>query len=431
MVDVVPFQGFLYDENKAGPLAQLIAPPYDVIKPPAQDALYEKNPHNIVRLILGKQFPEDGEGDNRYTRSAATFAEWIDNGILARDAEPGFYLYSQRYEYEGRQVDRSGFFARVRLEDFSAGNICPHEFTLAKAKQDRTQLLRACRANFSPIFGLFSDAGGEVDAALAAPMEREPLASIEEDGVAHRFWRLQDAALTASVAKMFRDKKIYIADGHHRYETALAYHKENGDRVPDSAHVMMFLTNLDSPNLAVYAIHRQVKCPQAFDREAFIARAKEFFDLDSMDADASPESVKSALEAAGKEGIAFCVYLGKGSLYLMKVKDPDRALEFFDPGESPELKVLDAAQLHTLAIREILGVDAKKPEDQARLSYTIHIDEAMANIDAGKFDVAFFMNHTPAAQVRDLAERGVRLPQKSTYFYPKLLSGLVINRFEP
>jgi uncharacterized protein (DUF1015 family) len=230
MVDVVPFNGLLFNQAKIGSLERVTSPPYDVISSIQQEALYEKSPYNIVRLIFGKEFSGDDEKNNRYARAARLFRQWIDEGVLIRDEKPGFYIYSQEYEVHGKPVRRLGFFARIKLEDFSAGNICPHEFTLAKAKKDRTLLLQACHANFSPIFGLFSDPEGTIDRNLEECVNQEPIAIINEDAVVHRFWRLQDAKTVSFLSESFKGKKVYIADGHHRYETALAFHKERGER---------------------------------------------------------------------------------------------------------------------------------------------------------------------------------------------------------
>ncbi|MCH7920733.1 MAG: DUF1015 domain-containing protein, partial [Planctomycetes bacterium] len=220
MVEVVPFHGLLYNEGTAGPLAELVAPPYDVIRPDLQEALYAKNPYNVVRLILGRQNETDDDNNNRYTRAAVDFTEWQAQDILKKDERPGFYVYSQEYTFNGKTNNRVGFFARVRLEDFSAGNICPHEFTLAKAKQDRTQLIRACKANFSPVFGLYSDPKGALDGKLAEIVQHPPLAVIEENAILNRLWRVNDSATLDFLSAQFAEKKITIADGHHRSASA-------------------------------------------------------------------------------------------------------------------------------------------------------------------------------------------------------------------
>jgi uncharacterized protein (DUF1015 family) len=430
MVEVVPFNGLRYNEEKSGPLSELIAPPYDVIRPDLQEELYARNPYNVVRLILGKQFEDDNDSNSRYTRSAKDFADWQSKNILKEDAAPSFYVYSQEYTFNGQTNNRIGFFARVRLEDFDKGNICPHEFTLAKAKKDRAQLIRACRANFSPVFGLFSDPVGTIDGKLAKIIEQPPLAEIDEDSVIHRMWQVDDAETVQFLSGSFKDKKVYIADGHHRYETSLAYYKEHGAEVPDSAHVMMFLTNLDAQSLAIYPIHRQLKCPTAFNQETFIEQVGPYFNVELLPRGQTADQLTVLLEKSGKDEIAFCAYLGQGEALLLRLKDVENIVPFM--GEDANgLKVLDVYQLHTLVLRELLGIDTHNPEHQQYITYNVRTGESMANVDAGTFDLVIFMNATRMDQVRQLAEKGVRLPQKATYFYPKLLSGLVINHFKP
>ena len=216
MIEVIPFHGLLYNTKVTGPLIEVTAPPYDVIPPALQESLYQKNPHNVVRLILGKEFSTDSEMGNRYTRASDTFRQWLEEGILVRDPQPGFYLYSQEYEFEGGKFCRTGFFARVKAEAFSKGNLLPHEFTLAKAKTDRTRLLNACHANFSPIFGLYSDPEGNIDSLLKDEGNLEPLSVIDDGSVVHRIWRLNNPTVCQEISNRIRDKKIYIADGHHR-----------------------------------------------------------------------------------------------------------------------------------------------------------------------------------------------------------------------
>jgi len=437
MVEIAPFNGLRYNEEKSGPLSELIAPPYDVIRPNMQEELYARNSYNVVRLILGKQYDDDNESNSRYTRSAKDFADWQAQDILKEDAEPSFYVYSQEYTFNGKTHNRVGFFARVKLEDFSAGNICPHEFTLAKAKKDRAQLIRACRANFSPVFGLFSDPGGGIDRKLATITQQPPLTEIDEDSVVHRMWKVDDEETIRFLTESFKDKKIYIADGHHRYETSLAYHQEHGAEVPDSAHVMMFLTNLDAQSLAIYPIHRQLKCPKTFTKEQCIQQKEQciqqlepYFHMEHLPQGQSSSQLIARLEQSGGEGVAFCAYLGDGKALLLKLKDVENVVPFMGE-DALDLKVLDVYQLHTLILRELMGIDTRKPEHQQYITYNVRTAEAMDNVDAGKFDLAIFMNATRMDQVRQLAEKGIRLPQKATYFYPKLLSGLVINRFKP
>jgi uncharacterized protein (DUF1015 family) len=430
MIEVIPFHGLLYD-TATHPLIEVTAPPYDVIPPALQESLYQKNPHNIVRLILGKEFSTDSEMDNRYIRASKTFRQWQEEGVLVRDSQPGFYLYSQEYEFEGGKFCRTGFFARVKTEAFSKGNILPHEFTLAKAKTDRTHLLNACHANFSPIFGLYSDPEGNIDSLLKDDGKLEPVSVIDDGSVVHRIWRLNNASVCQKISDRIRDKKIYIADGHHRYETALAFAEANQEKVEDCSHVMMFLTNMDSDSMSIFPIHRVAKSPQPFDRESFLQKVGEYFDIAPWSGPLNGTEVKSRLQELGNKQITFCTYMGKDHTFILTVKDPRNVLPLLDSNEPKDMQILDVMQLHAILFRHILKIDTREIAGQQYVSYKVNSDEAMGLVDSGESDVAFFMNPTLIDQVRRLAEKGIRLPQKATFFYPKLLSGLVINKFGP
>jgi len=430
MIEVIPFHGLLYD-TATHPLIEVTAPPYDVIPPALQESLYQKNPHNIVRLILGKEFSTDSEMDNRYIRASKTFRQWLEEGVLVRDSQPGFYLYSQEYEFEGGKFCRTGFFARVKTEAFSKGNILPHEFTLSKAKTDRTHLLNACHANFSPIFGLYSDPEGNIDSLLKDDGKLEPVSVIDDGSVVHRIWRLNNASVCQKISDRIRDKKIYIADGHHRYETALAFAEANQEKVEDCSHVMMFLTNMDSDSMSIFPIHRVAKSPQPFDRESFLQKVGEYFDIAPWSGPLNGTEVKSRLQELGNKQITFCTYMGKDHTFILTVKDPRNVLPLLDSNEPKDMQILDVMQLHAILFRHILKIDTREIAGQQYVSYKVNSDEAMGLVDSGESDVAFFMNPTLIDQVRRLAEKGIRLPQKATFFYPKLLSGLVINKFGP
>ena len=430
MIEVIPFHGLLYD-TATHPLIEVTAPPYDVIPPALQESLYQKNPHNIVRLILGKEFSTDSEMDNRYIRASKTFRQWQEEGVLVRDSQPGFYLYSQEYEFEGGKFCRTGFFARVKTEAFSKGNILPHEFTLSKAKTDRTHLLNACHANFSPIFGLYSDPEGNIDSLLKDDGKLEPVSVIDDGSVVHRIWRLNNASVCQKISDRIRDKKIYIADGHHRYETALAFAEANQEKVEDCSHVMMFLTNMDSDSMSIFPIHRVAKSPQPFDRESFLQKVGEYFDIAPWSGPLNGTEVKSRLQELGNKQITFCAYMGKDHTFILTVKDPRNVLPLLDSNEPKDMQILDVMQLHAILFRHILKIDTREIAGQQYVSYKVNSDEAMGLVDSGESDVAFFMNPTLIDQVRRLAEKGIRLPQKATFFYPKLLSGLVINKFGP
>jgi uncharacterized protein (DUF1015 family) len=429
MIEVIPFHGLLYNTKVTGPLIEVTAPPYDVIAPALQESLYQKNPHNVVRLILGKEFSTDSEMDNRYSRASDTFRQWQEAEVLVRDEQPSLYLYSQEYEFEGGKFCRTGFFARVKTEAFNKGNILPHEFTLAKAKTDRTRLLNACHANFSPIFGLYSDPEGNIDSLLKDESNLKPLSVIDDGSVVHRIWRLSNSTVCEKITNQIREKKIYIADGHHRYETALAFAESNQDKVDDCSHVMMFLTNMDSDSMSIFPIHRVAKSPEPFDRETFLQKAGEYFDIAPWTGPLNGAEVKSRLKELGKKQITFCAYMGKDQTYILTVKDPRNVLPLLDEAEPKEMHVLDVAQLHAILFRHVLKIDTREKDQQKYVSYKVNSEEGMGLVDTDDYDVAFFMNPTLIDQVRKLAEKGIRLPQKATFFYPKLLSGLVINKF--
>lgn len=429
MTEVIPFRGLLYDQSKVGFLKFVTAPPYDLIQPDLQEELYHRNPFNVIRLILGKEYPEDTSEENRYTRSAKFFKNWVEDEIFLEDEKPCFYGYSQEYNRDGQVVKRIGFFARVKLEEFDKGNICPHEFTLEKAKNDRSQLIKACRANFSPIFGLFSDPSGGVEAKLSESGNGNEIGVVEQPGVVHRVWKIENPDTIEFFTQEFRDKKIYIADGHHRYETALAYNRSQNES-DDSSHVMMFLADLDSDSLSVLPIHRLVKTAKEFNPESFISELESYFEIEPLSPKISPEEISDHLNKLQKQSkIAFVAYLRRDKFYSLTLKKPEAAVPFFEEDEPAELQVLGVTQLHTIAIKKILGVNTRLPENQQKVSYTIEIPHAIEKIDAGIGDVAFFLNPTLPSQVKELAGKGIRLPQKATYFYPKLLSGLVLNKF--
>ena len=389
MIEVISFKGLLYNLDIIGSLDEVTAPPYDVLSADQQEVLYQKNPHNVVRLILGKESEKDSETDNRYTRSAKFFEDWINEGILKRDDEPGFYIYSQEYELEGEYFCRIGFFALVKTEDFSEENICPHEFTLAKAKTDRTKLLNACHANFSPIFGLYSDPEGKIDFFLQEGIKSKPLSVIDDNKVAHKLWRLNNTEKNKKICDQIRDKKIYIVDGHHRYETALAFAKDNEDKVIDSAHVMMFLTNMDSDSMSIFPIHRVVKSPTPFDLVKFLEQVSEYFDVIPWTTEVSGPEIKSRLKEFGKDRITFCAYMGKNQTYTLIAHDPKNILPLLDKNEPKDLQLLDIMQLHAIIFREFFDIDTRDIAGQQYVSYKVNSEEAMAIVDAGDYDVAF------------------------------------------
>jgi uncharacterized protein (DUF1015 family) len=430
MAEIAPFRGILYDVAKAGAAARLLAPPYDVISPSERAALAALDPHNCVRLIL----PE-GEGDQKYAHAAATLRAWLTDGILRRDDAPALYRYHQSFTAEGRSATRKGFICRVRLARFDEGVVLPHERTLSGPKADRLKLKRACRAHLSQVFGLYSDPARATDEPFAA-VEREPpaLEGTTSDGVTQRLWRLGDAALQARVVAALADKKIYIADGHHRYETMLALRDElraesHGRPRSSVEYGTIFLANMDDPGLLVFPTHRVVHGLRGFDLEGVLARARTFFTVEESAPGEAP-AVRAQLAERGRVAPTFALASGARLFYL--ALQQNAALDRVAALRGPQvLRTLDVTLLHALVIEELLGIDRAAQEAEAHLRYLKDTAQALAEARAPDVQAVLLMNPTRVEQVRAVADAGEVMPQKSTFFYPKLASGLVINPIDP
>jgi uncharacterized protein (DUF1015 family) len=437
MADVRPLPGIRYAAE--GELAALVTPPYDVISPEAQTRYYERHPHNLIRLELGRDEPGDDGLSNKYTRAAVTFAEWRLRGIMRQDP-PSLYLYEQRFHSGGQPYTRQGLLARVRLEPWDAGVILPHERTLAKPKDDRLQLTRACAATVSPIMAGYDDERGKLDAALAPIRAGKPdLALTDDAGEEHRVWIVRDARLANTTADYFATCQLYILDGHHRYETALAYRDEvrglHKDLTLDDStnFTMMVLTAIQDPGLVVLPTHRIVRDVPAARIAGLQDRLEEYFSAEPLEAGAG-DALLASLEAAGRQErrIAFVVLRPEGA-QLLRLKPEGAAamdrLAAESGGASEAWRRLDVAVLHTLVLRHMLGIGDEAVAAGEHVTYTRDAGDALTAVRRrkGGAPLAVLLNATPPAAVRDVAGAGERMPQKSTYFYPKLLSGLVIN----
>ncbi|MGQ9497072.1 MAG: DUF1015 domain-containing protein [Desulfotomaculales bacterium] len=426
MAVVVPVRGLRYNPEAVEDLAAVVTPPYDVITPEAQAQYYARHPYNIIRLEYGKEEPGDDEMNNRYTRAAAAFAAWRERGVLIREKTPAFYLYEQEFQVRGKRMRRHGFFCAVRLERFERGVIMPHEETLAGPKKDRLELLRACRANFSPIFGLYADREGSVLAALLRAAGEPAVSFYDELGHAHRLWVITDAGTVNAVRDRLADRRILIADGHHRYETALAYADEQAGPGPHR-YVMMVLVNLYDPGLVILPTHRLVREIGKLSLGAFMDALEEQFEI----AEAPPASAwnfdafLAGLASRGRH--AFGLYAGRDRLYILKLRGDVPVQRLLPQDRSPAWRELDVAVLHHLVLHRILGIGPRECENGKALAYTRDAEGALRRVDGGEYRLAFFLNPTRVEEVVAVAEAGDRMPQKSTYFYPKLITGLVIN----
>jgi uncharacterized protein (DUF1015 family) len=407
-----------------------------------QERYYNASPHNLVRIILGKRQSTDTSGENPYTRAASSFRDWRRQGILLQDAEPSIYRYIQRFSAPSPnnavQFERQGFIALGKIEDYSSSVVFRHEQTLAKPKADRLDLLRATEAHFGQIFMLYSDPGAEIDQTLASA-EAPDMEMSDEYGVLHRVWKISDSGTIEQVRKKMRDKKLIIADGHHRYETALNYRTERRTQAEDKGKklreypaapyefAMMTFVNMDSPGLLILPTHRVVHGLTNFSADSFRSAASKLFTVDEADPSVTPERAITMLREAGHTGTSILAVTRERSFLLSRQKP---AAEGFE-NVSVRQQGLDVVQLHKGLLEHVLGISETAIRDQTNLTYVRDAGEALNSVRAGNADIAFLMNPVRIEQVRDIAFGGEVLPQKSTDFYPKLLSGLTIYALEP
>jgi uncharacterized protein (DUF1015 family) len=428
MAEIFPFKAVRYDPHQVR-LEDVVTQPYDKITPEMQTAYYERSTHNLVRIILGKSGETDKPAFNVYTRAAEYLHDWRASGILKQDAEPSVYLYSQTFTIPGTRdlTERRGLTVVGRIHDYSDGVVFRHEQTLSKPREDRLNLLRATRAHFGQIFMLYSDPQAEIDALLKT--EEEPdISVLDEYEVLHRVWRIHDPAVVHAIQQHMRDKKLLIADGHHRYETSLTYRNEcrakTGTTDLSASHefVMMTLVRMEDRGLVVLPTHRIVHGVAGFDREVMLEGARRFFEITRIDLRTENRSATTLLEEAGENGTAFVAVTRQGP-YLLRAKK--RAVTAALKDVSAKQRSLDVVQLHKIMLERVLGISEEAVREQTNVKYERDAFEAISDVRQGA-NVAFLMNPARIEQVRDVAFAGDVLPQKSTDFYPKLLSGLAI-----
>ncbi|MDD5438771.1 MAG: DUF1015 domain-containing protein [Candidatus Omnitrophica bacterium] len=426
MAAIEPFKGFRYNPARIKKLDTVVAPPYDVIAPRYRDSLYTKSPYNVIRLILGKETAHDTARDNKYNRAAGFFKTWIKGGVLAQDAEPCFYVYRQRYLHEGKIRTRLGFIGLMRIEDTSKKGILPHEHTLAKPKEDRLNLVKAVQANLSPIFSLYDDPSGVIAKLLRRVAGRDkPAADFEFETIRHTLWRMTDRAAVDTIRHRLAGEQVVIADGHHRYEVSRMYRnylRERSLPLGNAGYVMMYFTDINhAENVTIFATHRLLKHCPPMDIGTIAGKLKPYFTVTTF---TSLGALMKGLSYI-KTRPAFGIYLG-GARYMMAALkagiDPARIMK---GKQSPQWKRLDVAVLHELVIKKILSLS----DSEDTIAYVRDARETAGLVRSGEYDIAFFLNPTRACQVKDVAERGDMMPQKSTYFYPKLVTGLVFNKF--
>lgn len=410
MAKIYPFAAYRYSEL-AGPAVSLVTQPYDKISPAMRKTYLAQSPYNLVRVILGEQQEGDSPANDVYTRAAQYLKEWIDSGILKQDPEPSLFAYFQEFRVPdtGEYLTRKGFIGLGEVEDYSAGVVFRHEQTLSGPKKDRLELLRHTRAHPEQLFLLYPDPPGEIDKLLDTAAAGHPDCQLaDEYGAEHRLWRISDPALIYRIQALMSDKKLIIADGHHRYETALAFRKENPN-CEDASKVVMTFVNMYSPGLRILATHRVISDLPNFAESAFLKRAETDFSVERID---SLETLTDRW-AEGKPGHVFGVAT-IGGLYILTAKKSEGAL--------------DVPVLHKSLIGSVLGISEDQVRDGKHLRYIRGLDTAVEEVRSGTAQIAFLLKPTSVQQVADISFAGGVMPQKSTDFYPKLLSGLTIYK---
>ncbi|HVP67431.1 MAG TPA: DUF1015 domain-containing protein [Anaeromyxobacteraceae bacterium] len=442
MPAVAPFRGLRYALGGSD-VTSAIAPPYDVISPAQREALAARSPNNVVRVILEPERPGDGPGADRYARSAATFRHWLEAGVLQRDPSPAVYPLEQTFlTPDGRERVRRGIVAAVRLHDFQDGPVRPHENTLAGPLADRLELLRRVRANLSPVFGIFDDPRGEVAQALAPAFAPAPVTQgTTDDGTRQRLWRLEDPAAVAVLQRLLADRRVTIADGHHRYAAALRF-RDEVDRAepglpPGAGHryVLMYLLAASDPGLVIYPTHRLLRNLPGLRAEALVAGLARWFQVDDIEEDMRRPTgrawaISRLAEHAGKTQSFLLVTADDRRARLVTLR-ADADLSGLPLPADPTLRDLDVSVLHAVVLEGLLGLSKESQDREENLVYLRDAGEAVTRTLSGECQAAFLLNPTPMWQVQAVVDAGLTMPVKSTWFHPKIPSGLVIREVDP
>jgi len=443
MAEVLPFRAIRYAATRGRALGQLLAPPYDQVSQEQRDELLRRSPHNIIHVTLGEDRAGDGAEENRYTRAGGYLRQWLAEGVLRRDVVSAFYpLEESFWSPDGRDLRRRGFLAALRLHEFSEGVVVPHEKTLVGPKADRLENMRHVRANISPLFGLYRDDGAETRNLLDEATQGDAAAETDtDDGVHHRLWRCDDVALVRRFQEVVAPRRVIIADGHHRYETALAYRRMLEAETPglpsDGGHhyVLMLLCPMNDPGLFMFATHRLLHGLPDFSVARLVASLERWFRVEELDEDLRRAAGRAwAISKLAEHG-------GKSSTFLMMTAEDRRArvVTLRDEADlggaglppSTALRMLDVTVLHSVVLQQILGLSPEAQEKQENITYVRDAAEAVNRVLSGEHQVGFLLNPTPMWQVEALSDAGETMPQKSTLFYPRIWSGLAMMEVVP
>ncbi|MEJ5366353.1 MAG: DUF1015 domain-containing protein [Desulfosoma sp.] len=441
MAVVAPFRALRYNPNPVGDLGRVITPPYDIISRAEQEAFYALHPYNMIRLELGKASAEDTEENNAHTRAARYLAQWRQDGVLVREVQPAFFPYELDYPMGDKRKTRKGFFGLLRLEEFGSGCVRPHERTFQKVKDERLALMVRCRAHLSPIFVLFSDPEGRVRDVLFDPGAREELARCADfRGCEHRLYRLADPGRVRRIHELMADKDIFIADGHHRYETALNYRRLRMQEQPDASeeapfhYVLTYFCPMEDDGLVVLPTHRLLPRLARASAKEFLEKGRPFFQaLSFAMTDAGRKAWNESLETfrARRETAIGFVHKEGEACWVLKMEPAATRAFLAEKGFPEVLRDLDVVVVDHLLLRGLLGLDDAYLSDAENIRFCHDGDEALRTVLQGDAAMGFFVNPTRVDQVREVARAGLIMPHKATYFYPKVFSGLVMHPMDP
>lgn len=435
-MEIKPFKAFRFDPGVVGDVGSCISPPYDVINPTQREQLYERSKYNIVRIIKGKTTPLDNDGNNQYTRAADYLKSWIEKGALRQDSAESIYAYVQDFEVAGNHFQRSSFIALTRLEEFGK-TVKPHEETLDGPKIDRLNLKRATVAKFGLIFMLYEDEQKIADEIIERTTTQQPLVDYtDEQDVRHRLFAITTKDSIDAIAGMMADKDCIIADGHHRYETALNYYKETNN--PAAGYQMTALVNTRNEGLRILATHRLVGNLENLQFDKLIVALKENFEITEFEFDSSQAKIEAKQKMLARMKVevdrdknALGIYGGNNAFYIAVLKDKE-AMDSVASDMSSAWKSLNVSVLHKLVLEKLLGIGEKELALGSNVEYIKDagsaVDESIAKVDAGLKQIAFLVNPPKMEQLKMVTDAGEKMPQKSTYFYPKVYTGLTINK---
>ena len=425
MADIRAFKALRFTD-KAGDISKNVCPPYDIISDEERKQYIKESGNNIIRL-------EKPTGCGAYKKAKELYLDWSKDGIIAEDDKKGIYVYEEEFEALGKTYKIKGMFVRVRLEEFEKKVVLPHEETLSKAKQDRFDLMCSTYCNFSPIYCMYTDEDRSVSKLVDKMSDDKPeIEFASRDGVVQRIWKCEDTMLTDKVEELMKDKQLFIADGHHRYETGLRFRNkliEDGVIVDDehpANFIMMFIIDLENSGLVVFPTHRMVTNLDSFDTQEALKGIKEYFNVTEIKENEIDENL---CKYQNDKASVFVADDGKFYLLVMK-KEAAAKISQMNEGKSDAYKGLDVTVLHSLVLENILGIDKENMARQINLKYTRDKDEAIAAVKDGKANCSFIINATKVDEIKQVALANEKMPQKSTYFYPKLITGLVMNRLE-